>query len=248
MNFGAEKLKENRSARMIFEIISSAKEKMGSVLVWYLDGEEKVVCEMFISVIRKARNEILLKPLKGQLNQVLNVIGTRTHINVYIPSDLVFFQSEIKKLESDGVLTLSMPSMIAQVDRRKNLRVAVRSAMICDITFYKSFIGHKVTTQLFKKNCYDISTGGLSFILSKSELKFFKVGDIVGSIIIQLDEKSVELSGSIVNLLNIQPNENNKLFYNGYKVCIKFDKISPIYSEIMSRYIFKYYRLESSVA
>lgn len=242
------KLKENRNPKVISEIINTTKEKMGYIMIWIMHGEEKVTAEMYIHIIRKAKNEIILKPLADSNRLVQGIIGNREEVNVFFPTDLVFFQAKVKSLDPSGELVLSVPDMIAQVDRRKSLRVTIKNSMKVEASFYKSFFSHKVNTQLFKKPCFDVGTGGLSIILSRMEMKYFNVGDRVVGIILQIDDKKIEVEGVIVNMLPIEPDAYNKLIYKGNKVCLKFENLNPVYKEILDIYVFKHFRMETAVA
>jgi hypothetical protein len=237
------KLKENKNPRVISDLIQSAKDKMGTVLIWIMQNDVKVTCEMVIHIIRNAKQELILKPIMDQKDLVHSIVGGREEINVFIPGDLVFFQSNVKSLSGEGELVISMPTMVAHVDRRKHLRINVLPAMGVESAFYKSFLSQRVNTQLFKKNCLDLGTGGLSFVISKMENKYFNIGDRVVGIILQLGDKKIEVDASIVNILPITPDDYNKLYYKGLKVCLKFDYVNPIYQEMLEMFVFKYFKV-----
>lgn len=237
------KLKENKNPRVISDLIHSAQDKMGTVLIWIMQNDVKITCEMVIHIIRKAKQELVLKPIMGQKELVHSIVGGRDEINVFIPGDLVFFQTKVRSLSSEGDLVIQMPSMVAHVDRRKHLRINVTTAMGVEASFYKSYLSQKVNTQLFKKNCLDLGTGGLSFVISKMENKYFSVGDRVVGIILQLGDKKIEVEATIVNILPITPDDYNKLFYKGFKICLKFDYVNPIYQEMLEMFVFKYFKV-----
>jgi c-di-GMP-binding flagellar brake protein YcgR len=239
-----QKLKENRNPKVISELITSTKEKMGPVLVWIMHGEEKVTVEMWIQIIRKSKNELVFRTRTQNVPMVHSLVGSREHVNVFFPSDLVFFQTRVKQLTPDGELTLSIPDMIAHVDRRKHLRITTNPSILTEISFYKSFFSHKVNTQLFKKSCFDIGAGGLSFVISKMEGKYFNIGDKIVGIVLQLGENKIEVDATIVNVLAIEPDNFNKLVYKGQKICLKFDKVNAIYKETLEMFIFKYYKVQ----
>ncbi len=239
-----QKLKENKNPKVIYELITTAKEKLGPVLVWIMHGDEKVTVEMWITIIRKAKQEIVLRAQPQSLNMVHTVVGSRDTVNIFFPGDLVFFQSKVKHLTVEGELTISIPSMIAHVDRRRHLRIFATPSIKAEATFYKSFFSQRVNTQLFKKNSFDIGTGGLSFIVSKMELKYFNEGDRIVGIILNLGDRKIEVDATIVNILPVEPDDYNKLLYKGVKICLKFDKVNPIYKETLDMFIFKYFKVQ----
>jgi hypothetical protein len=240
----SQKLKENRNPKVISELITSTKEKMGPVLVWIMHGEEKVTVEMWIQIIRKSKNELVFRTRTQNVPMIHSIVGSREHVNVFFPSDLVFFQAKVKQLSPEGELTIGIPDMIAHVDRRKHLRITVNPSISTDMSFYKSFFSHKVNTQLFKKTCFDIGTGGLSFVISKMEAKYFNIGDRIVGVVIQLGDKKIEVDATIVNVLSIEPDNFNKLVYKGQKICLKFDRVDAIYKETLEMFIFKYYNVQ----
>lgn len=242
------KLKENRNSKVISEIINTTKEKMGYIMIWIMQGEEKVTAEMYIHIVRKAKNEVILRPLADSNRLVQAIVGNREEVNIFFPTDLVFFQSRVKSLDENGELVISVPEMIAHVDRRKHLRVTIKNSMKAEASFFKSFISHKVNTQLFKKPCFDIGTGGLSLILSRMEMKYFNPGEKIVGIILQIDDKKIEVEATIVNILPIEPDAYNKLIYKGNKVCLKFENLNPVYKEILDLYVFKHFKMETAVA
>ncbi|MFZ4712992.1 MAG: hypothetical protein ACOYL6_04755 [Bacteriovoracaceae bacterium] len=244
MTGNQQKLKENRNSKLISELIASAKDKMGPVLVWVMHGDEKVTVEMWIQIVRKSKNEILLRAHPHDVKMVHTVVGSRENVNIFFPSDLVFFQTAVKSLSLEGELVITIPQMIAHVERRQHLRINVVPSMTTEATFYKSFLSQKVNTQLFKKNLFDVGTGGLSFIMTKMEMKYFNIGDRIVGVILQIGDRKIELDATVVNVLSVEPDSYNKLIYKGHKICLKFDKINPIYKEALDMFVFKYYRVQ----
>jgi hypothetical protein len=66
--------------------------------------------------------------------------------------------------------------MIVQVERRKHIRLMIDEHK-CHVKFFKTMITQRVKTQIFEKNCFDISSGGFSFVTAKTESKFFELGE-----------------------------------------------------------------------
>jgi c-di-GMP-binding flagellar brake protein YcgR len=98
----------------------------------------------------------------------------------------------------------------------------------------------EVRNQAFLKFCFDISADGLSFLITKNELKCFMVREEIRQIELFLGKQILMIDGKIINLVEIGPNEVNRLMYKSWKVCIKFLAISPQEMEKINLYIFKH--------
>ena len=166
---GSNNLKKNYSAWAIFSLINNTKLGEKPVLGWRIIGGKKVTVDVYIRVIRKFRNELVIKALSPDGSKKLsNLIAGSDKLNLYLPDDLVLFQSRVLKSDTNGDVVISIPNMIAQVDRRKHLRLFITNEVNVSIEFQKENHGQRITTQQFDKKCFDVSAGGLSFIIFKN--------------------------------------------------------------------------------
>jgi len=241
-------LKKNFSSWAIFSIINNTKLKEKPVFGWRLIGGKKVTVELFIRVIRKFRNEFIIRAVNPDARKVLSgIVAGTDNLNLYLPDDLVLFQSSIKAVDDNGDIVISIPEMIAQIDRRKHLRLLVENDIRSSISFDKKSHGQRENIQKFSKKCFDISAGGLSFIVSKTESKYFEVGDKIVGIDLSIGERSTRIQGTIVNILEIEPDENNGLHYKVQKVCIRYNEPTPIQQKVINEYVFKYVNLDDAI-
>lgn len=241
MEVSGNKLTKNDSEWAIFSIINNAKLKNKTLVAWRIVGGRKVTVDVSIRVIRKFRCELVMTPQSSRSQVMLSdLVAGADKLNFYLVEDMVLFQSKVKHRDPSGDLTVSIPTMIAQIDRRKHLRLFIEENNPVYISFSKQTNFHQSSIQHFNKACYDLSAGGLSFIISKLETKYFKTGDKITQVKLKLGEDIIVLDGEIVNIFNIEPNEVNKLNYKGLKICIKYTRIKPEHQKQISDFVFKY--------
>lgn len=238
---GNNNLKKNYSAWAIFSLINNTKLSDKPIVGWRIISGRKVTVELFIRVIRKFRSEVVIRATRPDGRKTLsNLIAGSDKLNLYLPDDLVLFQSKIKSCNENGDVVISIPDMIAQIDRRKHLRLFVENDIDVKVNFNKECQGQRVLTQNFNKSCFDVSSGGLSFLISKSESKFFEDGDKILGIILNVGEKKTRINGNIVNILDIEPDEQNGLHYKCKKICVRYENATPQQQKVINDFVFKY--------
>jgi len=245
---GSNSLKKNYSAWDIFSLINNTKLNDRPIMGWRVVGGKKVTVDMFIRVIRKFRNELVVRATSPEgRDKLANLVAGSDKLNLYLPEDLVLFQSRIKKHESTGDVVISIPEMIAQIDRRKHLRLFVENEINVQVGFQKENHGQRVSTQQFDKKCFDVSAGGLSFIISKIEGKFFEVGDHVYNAYLILDRRKTLINAEVVNILDIEPDERNGLHYKGQKVCLRLLNPTENQQKVINDFVFKYVQIDEAI-
>ncbi|MEX0799256.1 MAG: PilZ domain-containing protein [Bacteriovoracaceae bacterium] len=245
---GKNLLKKNNSAWAIFSIVNNTKLNDKPVWAWRIVGGKKVTVEVFIRVIRKFKNEMIVRASRPEGEKVLgNLIAGSETLNFFFPEDAALFQSQVKASDARGDVVVRMPKMIAQVDRRKHMRLRLTEDVQARVSFFKKNHTQQKKTQLFKKDCFDISAGGLAFIVSRTEAKFFKLGDGINLMRVNVENKEAAISGKVVNILEVEPNERNKLHYKAYKICVKYDQINPQTSKLLNDFVFRYVDLNEAV-
>ncbi|MEE2670656.1 MAG: PilZ domain-containing protein [Bdellovibrionota bacterium] len=241
-------LQKNYDEWSIQSIIDNTKLNERSVLAWKFVSGKKVTVEVTFYIIRKARKEIVVRAASRQGTKLLGELAaSANNLNFYLPEDMVLFQTEVKQIEQNGDVRITIPAMIAQVDRRKSFRLFVENGISVKSTFKKLGHGHKQVEQLFKKDCFDISASGLSFIVSKPERKFFELGDKVSGITLEFDGKAIEFSAVVVNLQEIEPSPHNNLHYKGWKIAFQFNDIDSEHAKELDSFVFRYLDLDKAV-
>jgi hypothetical protein len=247
-NAGSNNLKKNYSSWAIFSIVNNAKLNEKPLIGWRIINGKKVTVDIYIRVIRKFRNEIIIRPSRPNGRVVLDkLVAGSEKINLFMPNDHVLCQCVIKRLDPNGDIILTMPDMIAQIDRRKHLRLFREEGVNIAVQFQKDLNGHDGRVQHFAKSCFDISAGGLSFIVSRTESKYFLKHNLIEGIILELDGKKTKINGLVTNMFDIEPDERNGLLYKSKKVCIQFVSPTTNQQKTINDYIFKYIDLREVI-
>lgn len=241
-------LKKNYNKYAIHSIIENTKEAEKPIMGWKIIAGKKVTVNVIFHIIRKFRNEVVVRAVSDQAKNSLGSLAAGAEkLNFYLPEDLVLFQTTVKSLEENGDIVIEIPEFIAQVDRRKDLRLFLDNGIKIPISFDKQNHGQRVTTQKFNKMCFDISSGGLSFIVSKTESKFFMIDDEIFIESLEIDSNIIKLKAKIVNILDVEPNSHNQLMYKGKKICLKYTKISNRSKEILNDYVFRFVDFDDAI-
>lgn len=238
------KLKKNYDESAIASIIESTKTSEKQVIGWRFVGDKKVTVDLKIRVIRKFRDEIVFMSLTDEGNYTLqSLVNGAEKLNFYFPEDMALFQVEVKSFESKNDLVVKYPKMMAHIDRRKFLRLFVEENLKARVEFSKKNHGQLSNSQIFSKPCFDLSAGGLSFIVSRTELRFFQAEDMIDMNLI-LNDFETKLRGKIVNIFEIEPNKTNKLNYKGWKICLDFQGIDPKVQQKINSFVFGHIEID----
>lgn len=245
---GNNSLKKNYSAWAIFSIVNNTKIDARPVLAWRIVNGKKLTVEVFFRVIRKFRDEVVVRATRPEGQKILgNLVAGSDKLNFFLPEDMVLFQTDVKSVDASGELVIKLPEMIAQIDRRKHMRLSLSDDVGAVVKFFKENTGQVKRTQLFDKACFDVSAGGLSLVVSKTEAKFFSIGDVVNRIRLEVENKEIPLSAEVVNILDIEPDGNNKLHYSGKKICLRYSKIGPKAQKFLNEFVFRHVDLNEAV-
>lgn len=241
-----KKLNKNKSSWALCSILTNKKERRESFICWRMVGGVKQVAEVSLKIIRKSREEIVIRAVGEKNERALAeiVAGTET-VNFLLQEDKVLFQSVVKSYTDQGQLTVTLPKEFAHIDRRNHVRLQLYDDLTSTLSFKKeSMYSQNRTNQLFDKRCFDLSAGGLSFIVSRVESRFFKNQDQIHSIALQVNGKTIICAAQVVNILDVQPDDRNKLNYKAHKICLEFNVISDEDRKYISNYVFKYVDLD----
>lgn len=244
----ANTLKKNNSKWAIFSLINNTKLDNKQIMGWRIIAGKKVTAELFIRVIRKFRNEFVVRGMtEKQKNTLNNLVASSGVLNFYLAEDMVLFQSEVKHVDPNGDFVFSIPQMVAQIDRRKHMRLFLSNEVKANVVFFKENHGHKVMKQQFNKECFDLSAGGLSFFISRAESKFFELNDIIEKIEVHFENTMVRLKADVVNIFDVEPDERNQLHYRAKKVCLRYREADERSVKKINDFVFKYTDLDEAI-
>lgn len=232
-------LKKVHDQATIYSLLSGAKELNAEAFIWRLVGSDKHLGQVRIESIRKTRNDFCVIPAEGQDRIVQDLMGNHSQIDLYIPESALLLRCTVKTKDAPFRYYLQIPAFVAQVERRKSLRLNVHSQSDVRVSFGKSVTLPRPMSQHFLKDCFDISSGGFSFFVSKMESKFFQIGDNIPLVEVKAGKWSAKMAAQIVTIREIEPDEFNGFSYKVWRVSCKFSQIDVISKKYLERYIFE---------
>lgn len=232
-------LKKIKDEATILELLSTTKLENSEVFIWRFVGGSKHMASVRIESIRKIRNDFCIVPVAGQDRQVQEILGSLNTINLYVPDSAMLLQCQIKQTDAPFRYYLQIPQFIAQVERRKSFRLNVHNESDVKLTFMKNMPQPRNVKQHFHKTCFDISSGGFSFFVSKAEAKFFGEKDLMSDVEIKTADWAGKIGAEITSIKEIDPDEKNGLNYKAMRVCCKFVQIDQISKKYLEKYIFE---------
>lgn len=233
------KLKKVKDEATILSLLSGAKENNAEVFLWKLIGNTKHLGQVRIESIRKARKDFCIIPAEGQDRLVQDLMGSHSYVDLYIPHSALLLRCNIKQTDAPFRYYLQLPDFVAQVDRRKSFRLNVHNTSEVKISFGKSVNLPRPMSQHFLKDCFDVSTGGFSFFVSKMENKFFQVNDQIPKVDIKAGDWSTKAAAEIVMIREIEPDEYNGFTYKVWRVSCRFTQIDQISKKYLEKFIFE---------
>ncbi len=232
-------LKKVKDESTILSMITSAKDEGIEVFIWRLIGSSKHLAHVRIETIRKARRDFVIIPAEGQDRQVQDLMSSQNYIDLYIPESAMLLRCQIKQTDAPFRYYLQFPNFIAHVERRKSFRINVYDAEEVQISFGKSVSAPRQMSQHFLKSCFDISSGGFSFFVSRLESKFFQIHDPIRTIEIKAGSWSTKVNAEIALIKEIEPDDKNGLPYKVWRVSCRFTQIDHISRKYLEKFIFE---------
>ncbi len=242
-------LKRNDKDWAIVSIIEHAKIQSSTVFAWNFITGKKVTVEVSFHILKKYKNEMIIRVMKESDKRKLgNLVVAAQNLNFYLPDELVLFQTSVKELLNNGDVRVTIPEMVAQIDRRDSYRLLLESKNVSShLNFTKKSHVIKRHEQKFEKNVFDLSSGGISFLISRMEKDFFKIGDFVESIELKFEKSDLNISGQIVNIFEIQPSSTYNMNYKVWKVSIHILELNEESKKLIDDFVFRYGDLEEAI-
>ena len=231
-------LKEVKDKVTIFNLLSGAKENDSDVFVWRLIGNRKHLGKMRVESIRKTDNVICLISIEENENIVKEIVGNLGHVDLYIPDCAMLLRCDLKSTDRGLRYYLKIPSLVVQLERRQALRLTITDSDSIQVHLSKSS-KRSVGSQHFSKPCIDISSGGFSFFVSKLELKYYQIGEEIPEVKVKFEKSSIQVGAQVCSILEISPDDYNRLPYKVWRINCKFNSIDQISRKYLERYIFE---------
>lgn len=243
LHLNDNKLKKVHDQKMIGHHLLSAKEKNEEVFVWRIIGDKKIVSPIKIEIVQKAKSEILISPIEGTGSEFNNVVGGLDHLNFYLPKSSLLFQCNIKNSQQNK-LSVSFPKFVAQVERRKWLRMTAINDSKIRIQFCKSIAGNQPSKQFFGKGLFDLSAGGLTFLATKAESKLFIPGEKLKNIELIINNQKMIVSTNVLRVNEFNSIEASNQPYKMWKVTLSFDSIQKKDLDFLIKFVFEHVQID----
>lgn len=229
---------------MIGHHLLSAKERNEEAYVWRIVGDKKVLAPVRFEVIKKVKSELVIVPGENAKEIFLHVLGGADHLNFFLPNSSLLFQCSVKQFESNGSLSLQFPKFIAQVDRRKNLRMEAIDHPKLRVQFCKTVAATQPTKQFYGKGLFDLSAGGLTFLVTKAESRHFITGEKLKNIEIIVNDQKIITSASILRVQELNEIESQEHPYKAWKVTFTFDSLQKRDQDLLTKFVFENVRID----
>lgn len=233
------KLKKVNDQATIQNLLLGVKDSNAEVFLWKLIGNTKHLGQVRIESIRKARRDFCIVPADGQDRLIQELMGSQSYVDIYIPQAALIFRCNIKQTDAPYRYYLQIPDLVAQVERRKSFRLNVHNTSEVKVSFGKTVKLPRPMSQHFLKECFDISSGGFSFFISKMESKFFLPNDSIPLVELKAGNWSTKAAAEVVTIREIEPDEHNGLSYKVWRVSCRFTQIDQISKKYLEKYIFE---------
>ena len=233
------KLKKVKDQATIHNLLFGAKDNNAEVFLWKLIGNTKHLGQVRIESIRKARRDFCIVPADGQDRLIQELMGSQSYVDIYIPQAALIFRCNIKQTDAPYRYYLQIPDLVAQVERRKSFRLNVHNTSEVKISFGKTVKLPRPMSQHFLKECFDVSSGGFSFFISKMESKFFFLNDSIPMVELKAGDWSTKAAAEVVTIREVEPDEHNGLSYKVWRVSCRFTQIDQISRKYLEKFIFE---------
>ncbi len=227
MNNG-NKLNKVQDVAQILQGLNSAKDDSSEIYLWRFVGASKHLGLTRIEAVRKQRSDFCIVPTEGQDRVVQELLSGQTHIDIYIPEKSILMRCRIKQTDAPFRYYLELPEFMAQVERRKELRLNVYDDQEMKVSFGKTITLPRPMSQFFLKSCFDVSTGGISFLVSKTESKLFQEMDLIPTMEIKADKFAAKIASQVLSIRETDPDEANGFPYKVWRVSCKITQIDPV--------------------
>lgn len=233
------KLKKIEDTNQILLNIMSAKDECSEIYVWRFVGATKHIGLSRIEAVRKQRNDFCIVPADGQDRVLQEMLGGQTHIDLYIPSKCILMRCRLKQTDAPFRYYLEFPEFFAQAERRKDLRLNVYDQQEIKVSFGKTITVPRTMSQFFLKACFDVSSGGLSFLVSRSEAKMFLSNDPIASMEIKTTGWSTKVAAQVIAIRETEPDVANGFPYKVWRVSCQITQIDPVAKKQLEKFIFE---------
>lgn len=214
-------LKLKEEAQSFESIIIEAIKNKYSTMMWDIHENEVIKVPVTIKNCNAYKKVLTLEIDHRAKEYIKDLISGIGYLKFYIPQSQMLFVSKIEFFRG-STLEISYPENFKTHDRRKENRL-------------EPLIPVNFKVDGLKKECFDISAGGFSFILNGLEFNNSKlILDQVIECFIEFPFKKVKVRAKVVNIQNIKPFQVERFPYGAKRVSFKVE-LTDFYSESVEK-------------
>jgi hypothetical protein len=236
---------------LIVQTIKHIMAEMQVMTIWRF-LEECVIIKFLVKEIDTKKGYIVLKPETKEpedyhfRNQFEKLMEDLVMVNIYADEMGVVFRTQ--KINPPvplayGSVCLEIPEEMIKIEKKETEKRSAERILFPEnfkhkIRFSKPDRRDRFSIVQFSKDGHDISEGGLSFMISSEESKYFQVDDIIEDLSIFVEYNQISFKSKIVNKIYIRPNKSKGFNYGGWKICLRFTSLTPRDKEVLQSFIF----------
>jgi hypothetical protein len=236
-------LASNNYKESIKKVLSQCVQQKTKITMWKIAFDKKLSVQLKIHFVSDTNQTIQFKVDEKDKDIIKELINGDKFAKFLIEESNTLFQCEVRSYNHPD-FTVLLPKMIAIQNRRKDLRLNVTTENYKIIIQLNSKHHQKVIFN--DRLLYDISKGGLSLMLNMQEKKILESNKDMLVAILALEHRLIPVSINLVNMIEIEPNDTNKLLYKSYKACFQFRDLEAKSSELINNCIMNALKLEAS--
>lgn len=230
----------------VFDSITRAKKEEMNILAWNSVNGKKAMAEITIKTARKSKRELEVLPTPKDRENFKELYEGFESLNIYIPDLGVMLNAKKYEWSNEGFLKLELPSAVALVERRKNFRLIIDENIATKVIFYKAKVGREMKTFLIDKPIFDISSGGLSLLVTVEESKFFDVGDNIAGMTLCILQDQIDCAGIVRAIIPVEAGKRKGVNYNAWKIGVEFLQIHPSDKNLLDRFVLDNLEIEDA--
>jgi hypothetical protein len=218
---------QKRSSDFDKMLIAAVKNDLLFFVLRSIDGNVEK-CEMRIKAYRKDYNEIELELCANEEEKLTKVISGNRILNIYVPDISVSFFAELKTITVENKIKLYLPLNYIFHNRRKHERIQLEK------TCYLSFEYNNI---MVRRPIYDLSIGGVSIILPKSDKIRIIKGKKYDIFVMDIGIRKIKVKSECINAFSINRFKVANLPYGGFMLAFRFTEIGIKDKEYLNEYI-----------
>ena len=208
--------------------IIEAIKKGFSVVAWNTFDGVVEKCDLKLKALRKDYSEIELECLPENIEKLKSIVSGNIMIKIFIPELSISFKTKIKMTANLGKIKIAIPEEFSFYERRQHIRVNPERSSF-------AYLNHAGNAN--KSNIYDISLGGFSVILAKSNKISIEKNKVFKNTEIEVYGHRIVADIECTNSVTLDNYKVESLPYGGFKVSFRFLSMSKQDKDYLTDYI-----------